>query len=189
MLQISQMYNKLNLPKYFIVVLWFLLSLMGVVMLLGTFPPTNTNNPLETSNTVVLHDQQKQYKLGKSVEIFQDPTQQLTIADVSQQPQKFTPNHTDIPNMGFSKSAIWAKVKLQNHSTAISEWYLQGTENNVDQVELYIPQGNTWIKKQIGRLLPFSNRELRDRNLIFILPLAGGEEKTIYLRYTSQGTI
>jgi PAS domain S-box-containing protein len=189
MLQISQMYKELNLPKYFIVVLWFLLSLMGVVMLLGTFPPTNTNNPLETSNTVVLHDQQKQYKLGKYLEIFQDPTQQLTIADVSQQPQKFTPSQTDIPNMGFSKSAIWAKVKLQNHSTAISEWYLQGTENNVDQVELYIPQGNTWIKKQIGRLLPFSNRELRDRNLIFILPLAGGEEKTIYLRYTSQGTI
>lgn len=189
MLAISQMYNKLNLPKYSIIVLWFLLSLMGVVMLLGTFPPANTNNPLETSNTVLLHDQQKQYKLGKSVEIFQDPTQQLTIADVSQQPQKFTPSQTDIPNMGFSKSAIWAKIKLQNHSTVTSEWYLQGAPNNVDQVELYIPQGNTWIKKQIGRLLPFSNRELSDRKPIFILPLAVDEEKTIYLRYTSQGSI
>ncbi|QEI40533.1 Sensor histidine kinase YycG [Dolichospermum sp. UHCC 0315A] len=189
MLQISHMYKQLNLPKYSIILLWFLLSLMGVVMLLGTFPPNNTNNPLETSNTVVLHDQQKQYKLGKYLEIFQDPTQQLTIADVSQQPQKFTPSQTDIPNMGFSKSAIWAKVKLQNHSTVTSEWYLQGAPNNVDQVELYIPQGNTWIKKQIGRLLPFSNRELSDRKLIFILPLAVDEEKTIYLRYTSQGTI
>ena len=134
MLQISQMYKELNLPKYFIVVLWFLLSLMGVVMLLGTFQPTNTNNPLETSNTVLLHDQQKQYNLGKYLEIFPDSTQQLTIADVSQQPQKFTPSQTDIPNMGFSKSAIWAKVKLQNHSTVTSEWYLQGAPNNVDQV-------------------------------------------------------
>ncbi|WP_193897422.1 7TM-DISM domain-containing protein [Dolichospermum sp. LEGE 00240] len=151
--------------------------------------PANANQALDTSNTVLLHDQQKQYKLGKYLEIFLDPTQRLTIQEVSQHQQKFTPSDTDIPNLGFSKSAIWAKVKLQNHSTVTSEWYLQGTFNNVDQVELYIPQENTWIKKQIGRLLPFSNRELRDRNLIFILPLAVGEEKTIYLRYTSQGTI
>lgn len=129
--------------------------------------PANANQALDTSNTVLLHDQQKQYKLGKYLEIFLDPTQRLTIQDVSQHQQKFTPSDTDIPNLGFSKSAIWAKVKLQNHSTVTSEWYLQGTFNNVDQVELYIPQENTWIKKQIGRLLPFSNRELRDRNLIF----------------------
>jgi len=158
-------------------------------MLSVMFLPATTNQVLETSNTVLLDDQQKQYNLGKYLELFSDPTQQLTIKDVSQYQQKFTPSQTDIPNIGFSKSAIWAKVKLQNHSTITSEWYLQGTINNVDQVELYIPQGNTWIKKQIGRLLPFSNRELRDRNLIFILPLAVGEEKTIYLRYTSQGTI
>ena len=183
------MYIKLTSSKFLMALSSFLLSLITVVMLSGMLLPANANKPLKTSNTVLLHDQQKQYKLGKSLEIFQDSTQQLTIADVSQQPQKFTPSHTDIPNMGFSKSAIWAKVKLQNHSTVISEWYLQGAPNNVDQVELYISQGNTWIKKQIGRLLPFSNRELRDRNLMFILPLAGGEEKTIYLRYTSQGTI
>jgi hypothetical protein len=126
------MYIKLTSSKFLMALSSFLLSLITVVMLSGMLLPANANKPLKTSNTVLLHDQQKQYKLGKSLEIFPDPTQQLTIADVSQQPQKFTPSHTDIPNMGFSKSAIWAKVKLQNHSTVISEWYLQGAPNNVD---------------------------------------------------------
>jgi PAS domain S-box-containing protein len=165
---------------------------MSYLLVWGIYLPAKaTNSPL--TNTVVLNDEQGKYPLGKYLEILVDPSQKLTIADVTQPQRKFTPSRSDIPNMGFSRAANWARVKIRNESNITSEWYLQGGPNNIDQVELYIPQGNTWIKKQIGRKIPFSLRELQDRNLVFFLPLAMGEEKTeektIYLRFTSQGTI
>ncbi|QYX29814.1 7TM-DISM domain-containing protein [Sphaerospermopsis torques-reginae] len=166
--------------------------MLGYLLVWEIYLPVKATNSSLT-NTVVLNDEQGKYQLGKYLEILVDPSQKLTIADVTQPQQKFTPSQSDIPNMGFSRAATWARVKLRNESNITSEWYLQGGPNNIDQVELYIPQGNSWIKKQIGRKLPFSGRELRDSNLVFVLPLAMGEEKkeekTIYLRFTSQGTI
>jgi two-component system, sensor histidine kinase LadS len=151
--------------------------------------PVHESAELPRFNTVVLNDQQGKYPLGKSLQILVDPTKELTITDVAQAQQKFTPSHSDIPNMGFNKSAIWAKVKLHNQSNINYQWYLKAAPSNVDYVELYIPEENTWIKKQTGRSLPFSIRELKERNLMFKLPLQVGEEKTIYLRYINQGTL
>jgi PAS domain S-box-containing protein len=191
------MYRNLQASKYFPLLSWLLALLIGGFLLLGmrSLPssqislPVNHHDPLAATNTVILHDQQGKYPLGKHLEISVDPTQKLTITDVTQPQQQFTPSHVDVPNMGFSHAAYWARVTLRNHSHLTSQWYLQGAPSNVDQVELYIPQGNSWIKKQIGRKLPFSQRELQDRNLVFFLPIGFAEEKTIYLRFISQGTI
>jgi two-component system, sensor histidine kinase LadS len=168
-----------------------ILSSVILLIILWNIPslPVQKTNPLPILNTVLLNDQQGKYQLGKYLQILVDPTKKLTITDVAQAQQKFTPSQSEIPNMGFSSSATWVKVKLHNQSTINSEWYLKVAPSNVDYVELYIPQENTWIKKQTGRSLPFSIREVKDGNLMFKLPLQVGEEKTIYLRYINQGSL
>lgn len=141
-----------------------------------------------TAPPIVLTNAQDEYALAPNLEILRDPTRQLTIQEVASPAysERFTPNQQTIPNMGVTTDAVWVRFRVQNHASAANQWLLALHEERHGQIDLYLPKGDgTFLDKQTGRNLPFTSRDVPNREFVFHLDPPVGEEETVYLRLQS----
>jgi hypothetical protein len=64
------------------------------------------------SASLILNDERSKYPLGLNLELLEDPGEELTIDEVSSpefDPQ-FVPSQVDVPNLGYTNNAYWARV-------------------------------------------------------------------------------
>ncbi len=134
--------------------------------------------------------------LGRAMQVFEDPSDALTIADVSTPAftAQFTPHDQDTLNAGYSRSVFWLKVDLHYLPTrpaAQRTWLLELAYPPLDHLDLYLPDrtGTYRLAGRTGDALAFSSREIRQNNYLFNLDFAPGEAKTVYLRLQSEGSI
>ena len=94
-----------------------------------------------TAEPVVLTDEQGQYPLGLHLEILEDPSGELTIEDVTSPAfdSQFIPSQVAVPNYGYTDSAYWVRVSLDNETLYTNEWLLEIGFANTQYVDLYIP--------------------------------------------------
>ncbi len=169
---------------------WLVLVSLGPVALIAAVMSYAQGNSRATP--LILTGDQTQYALGRYLDLFEDPTGQLTITEVAAPDftARFRPSMSRAPYFGFTDSAIWARLRL-NNQTATADWLLEVEEARLSRVELYRPIGNGagFERQEIGFLLPFADREIPHYKLLFRLPLPPQADQTIYLRFQSQSRI
>jgi signal transduction histidine kinase len=142
---------------------------------------------------LILTDDQGQYSLGRHLELLEDSSGQLTLADVSSPEfdSRFTPSQTDAPSFGLTQSAIWARLRLRNQTALTANWLLEIVYPTLDQVELYfpVPSGTGFERKQAGFTLPFADRDIPHHKLLFNLSLPPQAEQVLYLRFQNQTSL
>lgn len=141
-----------------------------------------------TAPPVILTDAQNQYTIAPNVEILRDPTRQLTIEDVTAPAfaERFTPNRQETPNLGITTDAVWIRFRVKNASSAVNRWLLALHEQRHGKIDLYLPQPDgSFLDKRTGRNLPFTSRDVPDREFVFYLDPPVGAEETVYLRLES----
>jgi signal transduction histidine kinase len=134
--------------------------------------------------------------LGRATQVFEDPTGDATIEQVSsaEYASKFRALDAATLNAGFSRSAFWLKVQLTyrpKNPVASSDWLLELAYPPMDHVDLYLASESaqpslTW---QTGDMLPFQSRQIRQNNYLFDLNLQPHETKTAYVRVASHGSV
>ncbi|MEO6098577.1 MAG: 7TM diverse intracellular signaling domain-containing protein [Fibrobacteria bacterium] len=122
-----------------------------------------------------------------NAEILEDSTyrlniQQVTTPDFS---AKFRPSRQEIPNLGYTRSAVWVRFKVKN-LTFSDPWVLQAAYPDMDNVEFYSGDGLDWEVQELGQTLPFYSRKIISRDLLFPISLPFGKERTFYLRYQNE---
>ncbi|MBA1428275.1 hybrid sensor histidine kinase/response regulator [Pseudomonas orientalis] len=134
--------------------------------------------------------------LGRVMQVLEDPTGALTIADVSSPAYaaQFKTHDKDTLNAGYSRSVFWLKVNL--HYTAVDpsaprSWFLELAYPPLNRLDLYQSDGtgNYRLTTRTGSALPFSSREMRQSNYLFKLNFVPDQRQTVYLRLQSQGSI
>ena len=65
---------------------------------------------------VYLFDGKEIYHIGFNMDILEDPTGKLTIDEVNRLEGKFKKSRDKVPNFGFSTSAFWIQVMVNNKS-------------------------------------------------------------------------
>src|SRR5262249_20825822 len=130
-------------------------------------------------------DRQSKFPLGLYLEIFQNPTNQLTIEQVAspQYSAYFVASTSETPNFGLTTATVWARFRVRNESQRTSEWMLELALPQMSEMDLYLSDGTSYVVKRAGSLLPFAEREEQSDNLVFRLPLPSSVEQTIYMRY------
>ncbi|MBG09121.1 MAG: hypothetical protein CME68_10210 [Halobacteriovoraceae bacterium] len=137
------------------------------------------SGPLFSEMTpVVLHGKSDKYKAGLNLYILEDPTNNLSIHDITNPKwkSKFKKSSENIPNFGLSSSSFWVKFKIQNNSdhkkwNLIYKYFLQ------DHIELYFKKDGVWNYQKRGDLYPFNTRDIKSRFFIFdIFP----NKETVY---------
>ncbi len=138
---------------------------------------------------VVLTDGQVEYPLGLHMEILEDSSGKLTIDQVSSPAydSQFIPSQSEAPDYGFTNSAYWVRVKLDNETRKTDEWVLEQNFANMQYVDLFtrLPDSKNFIAKQTGSFRPLSTRDIPYPRILFELILPTQTQQTYYLRFQS----
>ncbi|MFL9814376.1 hybrid sensor histidine kinase/response regulator [Stutzerimonas sp. VN223-3] len=148
------------------------------------------------ASAVELDESTRRLPLGQVMAVLEDPTRDASIDDVLalDEAGRFVDHHEDVLNAGYSRSAFWLRVDLQyrvDRSSERSRWWLELAYPPLDHLDLYLPdgQGGYHLAQQSGDALPFSERQIKQRNHLFELELPPNQPQRVYLRLESQGSI
>ena len=148
------------------------------------------------AGAVEFNETTRSLPLGRVMQVLEDPSGNLTIAEARSAAlaSRYTPHDKDTLNAGYSRSAFWLKVDLHylpKDPDALRTWLLELAYPPLDHLELYLPEGDGdyRLAGRTGDALPFASREIRQNNYLFTVDFKAGEQKTLYLRLQSEGSI
>ena len=148
------------------------------------------------AGAVEFNETTRSLPLGRVMQVLEDPSGNLTIAEARSAAlaSRYTPHDKDTLNAGYSRSAFWLKVDLHylpKDPQALRTWLLELAYPPLDHLELYVPDdtGAYRLAGRTGDALPFASREIRQNNYLFNVDFKAGEQKTLYLRLQSEGSI
>ncbi|HEX8589105.1 sensor histidine kinase [Pseudomonas sp.] len=148
------------------------------------------------ASAVDFDEKTRSLALGRDTLMFEDPTGDATIQQVSSPDgaSRFRPLAGPSLNAGYSRSAFWLKVPLTYRPSdplASADWLLELAYPPMDHVDLYLGDGDARprLAWQTGDMLPFSSRQVKQNNYVFDLNLNAHETKTVYLRVASHGSV
>lgn len=148
------------------------------------------------AGAVEFNETTRSLPLGRVMQVLEDPSGNLTIAEARSAAlaSRYTPHDKDTLNAGYSRSAFWLKVDLHylpKDPDALRTWLLELAYPPLDHLELYLPEGDGdyRLAGRTGDALPFASREIRQNNYLFTVDFSAGEQKTLYLRLQSEGSI
>lgn len=148
------------------------------------------------AGAVEFNEATRSLPLGRVMQVLEDPSGSVTIADARSalMATRYTRHDKDTLNAGYSRSAFWLKVDLHylpKDPQAQRTWLLELAYPPLDHLELYAPDdaGGYRLAGRTGDALPFASREIRQNNYLFTVDFKAGEQKTLYLRLQSEGSI
>ncbi len=134
--------------------------------------------------------------LGRVMQVLEDPTDALTIEQVSSPTYaaQFKLHDQATLNAGYSRSVFWLKVDLHytaKDTRAPRTWFLELAYPPLNHLDLYQNDGtgNYRLTTRTGSALPFSSRDVSQSNYLFKLNFVPDQRQTVYLRLQSQGSI
>lgn len=90
-------------------------------------------------------------------------------------------------SFGFTKSVYWVYFKTNTSKIDFENLFLECNLATIDKVELFYKSSNGFEKKIAGDRIPFSEREVNYRTVVFKLPINSNEEKDFFLRLENKG--
>lgn len=163
-----------------------------VCLLLVMFCTAGAHASEAGANTpaIVISDPMQLDRLAGHLELLEDPSGTLTIADVKAAETGFTAASHEATNIGFTKSTWWARFRVRNDSADSLKVILRQSYPLIDFIDFYQPATDgSWQHLATGDRLPFSKREIAHREFLFPLLVPAHSERSYYLRYQSQGPI
>lgn len=127
--------------------------------------------------------------LAPHLELLEDPTGKLDFAAV-QSSAAFKPVPSKGANIGFSHSAWWVRLTLDNTQARDVQPLLRQDYPLIDNIDLFqMQRDGSWKHTRTGDLRDFSSREFAHRDFLFALDLPAATQRTYYLRFASSGPI
>jgi len=128
-------------------------------------------------------------ELASHLEILEDPSGDLSFDQVRESRQ-FKSAPSKGTNIGFSRSAWWVRVTLDNVSEKDLALVLRQDYPLIDYIDLWeAERDGSWRQVQTGDRRAFSTREFKHRNFLFALDVPAASRQTYYLRFASSGPI
>ena len=130
------------------------------------------------STPLVLTSEKSFYELGLHLDILEDKTSKMTVHEVIKS-KKFKKNKKKVAHFGFSKSAFWARFKIQNKSKD-KIWILSFNNYQQNDVSLFKLKNKVWEEQLSGDNHSFSTRGVKARPITFVI--TPGQESLYFLR-------
>jgi len=123
--------------------------------------------------------------INRHCSLFIDHSRTLSIDDVSSDlnDKRFTRLSDGKSGFGFTDSAYWVRCDIP---ATRGERYLELQYPLMDRAEFYLKRADGWQVKKGGYLLPFGEREIRHRHIIFTIDPSAGGDVRFYLRLETQ---
>lgn len=164
---------------------YFVPAILALLLLAAT-PPALALEP------VSLHAQGRTPISGQLVEVLEDPTGELSYADVSSAPYeaRFMPyEDSGAVNFGLSQSAYWLRFTLQGEDSegVHTHHLLEIAYFSLSEVDLYPPDAVDPIATGYDQAI--TDRPWPHRHYVFPIELEADDKDTYYLRVKSSGSL
>lgn len=162
---------------------WLVIAL-ALCLLLGSGPA-----PAAEAPELLLHGDEQSIRLQPYLSQLRDPGGQLRIEQVLDGGPSFSHDGQGDLNFGYTRDAVWLRLQLRSAAPQVSEWRLEFSYSSLDLVEYFEPDADGVRRQRGGDTLPFAARSISHRNPVFALRLEPGEQRTLYLRAQSEGSL
>jgi len=124
------------------------------------------------------------------VDFLDDPQADLSLLDVSRANAPFRPSseRRDL-SFGYVPGVVWLRLPLQSSAAATLSWRLELNYASLDEVRLYDVGADGVRESRSGDTVPYAQRSVGHRNPVFEIVLRPGEQRTLYLRADSRGSM
>ncbi|MBU3737525.1 MAG: diguanylate cyclase [Rhodoferax sp.] len=130
--------------------------------------------------------------LRAHLDVLEDASRQWGIDDVDRpdQPDRFRRmGGTGDLNFGITDSAYWIRITLRADSTVPIDRLLEVAHPSLDRVDFFDRSPAGTVHLNAGYTLPFNQRPVAHRHLVFPLRLEPGVTHTVLLRVISRGSL
>ena len=130
--------------------------------------------------------------LDGHIDVLEDPDQSLSLDDVRApaNADRFVTLAGSSATFGFSPSAYWVRLALDNNSDESTTALLRQDYPLIDDLELWREdERGAWEVVETGDRRVFSSREIDHQQFIFRLSVPARSSRTVYLRYASGGSM
>ncbi len=124
--------------------------------------------------------------IGRSVDVFQDTTNRITIRDIIDGSTSFELSNAIVPNLGVNDYNNWVKFTIVNDSDS-PHLILNITNPTIDELTLYTVRDGAIDSVSIDILEPYSKSErvYNHQFSTFSLQIGKGDSLTCYLKLNS----
>lgn len=130
--------------------------------------------------------------LTANAKIYQDDSGSLSFQEVvtPEISRQFSPMNALSTNFGFSRSAYWVAIELENNGDAEQAFVLRQDYPLIDYVDVWeqLSDGQ-WQLHATGDRRAFQQRDVNHRDFLFPLSIKAHTQSTIYVRFVSDGPI
>jgi signal transduction histidine kinase len=137
------------------------------------------------TTSLVLRDGKDYYNLGLHLELFEDHSGKLSLKDIQGDiiGKKFKRSVKKIPNYGFSKSTIWAKISIDFSKYKKKErWLFSYNYIQQDKITFYEKIKGVWSSTMRGDTFKKSKENYGMRSFIYELKNVGSGISTFILK-------
>jgi len=127
--------------------------------------------------TLILNDDSKYYE-NFQISFSEDKRNDTTILHIIN--QDFTETIQNKFTFGHLKNGLWLKFNVQNNSNT-NKYILNLNESIYDYADLYYFNGDILVKKENGITKYFENREIKRKEIAYVLDIKTDEKKVFYL--------
>lgn len=106
-------------------------------------------------------------QISSRLEVFEDEKAQLSLNQIVENKDSFAKATTQVPSYSFTKSAIWLRFKLNNHTNETC--YLEISPPILNEVVLYRVFQNYIDSTQLGSFYACKEGVLKSNNYVFSL--------------------
>ncbi len=140
---------------------------------------------LTAGDGLIVTDEARPFPAGRYLDILEDPSGRLTIADVSagETARRFTRSTVNVPYFAFTASAYWARLTIRSAARATDYYVIELAHPLMDYIDMYRPGPGSALKAHAtGFRLPTTTRPIPHRHFVFPIKLAPGSELTVFFR-------
>lgn len=123
--------------------------------------------------------------------LYLDAQSSLELQDViALKESKWLIPQTETTSFGFRSDSLWLMLPVTNQGDQPKQLGLEIEYPILDHVEAFITQGDVvQAHYSLGDALPFDQRPVEYRNFIVPFQLLPGEQATLYMKITTEGTL
>lgn len=130
-----------------------------------------------------IHDQAEIWDMGKEFVPLDQVLNSTSEANFEKLPNANT-------NLGFTDRQYWVRFELVNDSEESKSLFLETARPITDVADLYFLENGKTIKViHNGDLMPFADREIQHRKLLFPITLAPNSKTQFFLHLASDGEV
>jgi diguanylate cyclase (GGDEF)-like protein len=135
-----------------------------------------------------LDDRRASLQAWPTVSVLPEGDQVLTVEQVLQRLDRFSPPQGAFATLGLHKDAVWLRIPLDVPADAAGRWVLDIDYPPLNRIDVHvIRDGQVLQRAQLGNLQPYSKRPVGSRSHALGLELKPGARSELLLRVQTSG--